>query len=1289
MAVTLTSSYQLIATANTSKYSQLKLYGKLNSQSTTNNTSSITLQARLYGNGGSSDGSYTYSGMYVNITAGGTTETESLSSVSYKNKQETTLATKTFTISHNADGTYTNKSVSSTIDLTRVVQGTASGTINIKQIPRASTFANSKIFVYGINTITLNSSSSGFRHDLTYTLGSEVNKPMKDANGNNAVNVAGTFNWNVPNLTSQFGPREGKKTGSIKCVTKNNGVTIGTVTKNLDYELLVSLNKPTYEFVSKEETSQNVIEGLGSSSLSQCVINQSKPRYKLDIEARNGAYLKSITIKCGDNINTIEFPGVEITTYNLDYTFQNAMVTNKVEITITDTRDIPNVYEDTIPIYATYIPIALTSQEVKRYNIVTGEVTANFSGVMMPTTYQSEKNNVYAEFLYKANEEGADWSDPEDVSSLISYDDDDNRSEWYLNGSLGEWADSEKSYSVIFRFYDDWSPNNPLERPYTINKSIPSMSLGEFDLQINGELNLADESGKNIIEIFDLTGTPRYNESSSYSVGDYVVYDGSLYKCIVNTTGTFDDNDWTSTDIMSEIESGGGGGGGTSNYNDLTNKPSINNVTLSGNKSLSDLGINIPTKTSDLTNDSGFIDGAVKKFLAYEYSSSARYYRDSIVLYNGKFYVCIYSTASDGSITNIPPTNTTNWAEITTARLLSEHRLYADKYRNSATYYMNDWVTYKGKLYQCYNLLVPSITGIAPDDPTHGDGHGGDSYWTSNVTANTLNDIGYLYNLNTTNKKSLVNAINEVKGDIPTTTSELTNDSGFIVATTFDLDDVRDITSTSDETYIGIKNCIDNNIPFKIQYIDLSSTNTHEVTYAYKYSGTYEFGYETDSSINTIVLSKSGTTVTVTETFKDLQEKITSTNKLDYSYLSNTPTIPTVNNATLTIQKNGTTVNTFTANASSNVTANITVPTKMSDITNDSGYITSSYHDSTKQDSLVSGTNIKTINNQSLLGSGNITIQGGGGSATDVQINGSSIVQNDVANIAVEGTYNATTNKIATVGEITNVTGDLEDLTTTDKDNLVDAINEVNSNMQYGAVLYENSSGSSGNIYLSDSSANYDYLEIYYKSNDGDYSYVKVNDPDGKAVALLVQRANTTAPRVYGKNRTISISGRNITTVANSTSQYTINNSATGYVQVQDYILITKVIGYTNSTIPNEIEYSSEGEELYVSSGGTTATLTLNKNVSNYHFLEIFYGWSGGSFGLCSTRIDLTISSLVNLSQMVNNNNYLYFATSRWTASGTSLTFNAGEYWRIGTSGSPTRNTSNQNIAIYKVLGYK
>ena len=57
-----------------------------------------------------------------------------------------------------------------------------------------------------------------------------------------------------------------------------------------------------------------------------------------------------------------------------------------------------------------------------------------------------------------------------------------------------------------------------------------------------------------------------------------------------------------------------------------------------------------------------------------------------------------------------------------------------------------------------------------------------------------------------------------------------------------------------------------------------------------------------------------------------------------YSDLSGTPTIPTVNNGTLTIQKNGTNVQTFSANQSGNATANITVPTKVSELSNDINY---------------------------------------------------------------------------------------------------------------------------------------------------------------------------------------------------------------------------------------------------------------------------------------------------------------------------------------------------------------
>jgi len=52
--------------------------------------------------------------------------------------------------------------------------------------------------------------------------------------------------------------------------------------------------------------------------------------------------------------------------------------------------------------------------------------------------------------------------------------------------------------------------------------------------------------------------------------------------------------------------------------------------------------------------------------------------------------------------------------------------------------------------------------------------------------------------------------------------------------------------------------------------------------------------------------------------------------------------LPTVNNAALTIQRNGATIATFTANASSGVTADISVPENTSDLENDSGFVSES-----------------------------------------------------------------------------------------------------------------------------------------------------------------------------------------------------------------------------------------------------------------------------------------------------------------------------------------------------------
>ena len=83
-----------------------------------------------------------------------------------------------------------------------------------------------------------------------------------------------------------------------------------------------------------------------------------------------------------------------------------------------------------------------------------------------------------------------------------------------------------------------------------------------------------------------------------------------------------------------------------------------------------------------------------------------------------------------------------------------------------------------------------------------------------------------------------------------------------------------------------------------------------------------------------------------------------------YSDLTGTPTIPTVNDATLTIQQNGTTVDTFTANSSTDKTVNISVPTNTSELTNGAGYITADYAVPRSGGAVMSGSTLgRTVNN--------------------------------------------------------------------------------------------------------------------------------------------------------------------------------------------------------------------------------------------------------------------------------------------------------------------------------------
>ena len=171
------------------------------------------------------------------------------------------------------------------------------------------------------------------------------------------------------------------------------------------------------------------------------------------------------------------------------------------------------------------------------------------------------------------------------------------------------------------------------------------------------------------------------------------------------------------------------------------------------------------------------------------------------------------------------------------------------------------------------------------------------------------------------------------KPSIPSKTSDLTNDSGFITSVDWSdvnnkpsipvIDPALNSTSTNGVQNKVIKTALDGKADSSHTHVasDITSGLASVAT-----SGSYA-----DLNNKPSIPSKTS----------DLTNDSGFITSVDWSDVNNKPNIPTVNNATLTIQRNGATVKTFTANASANVTADITVPTKTSDLTNDSNFVAS------------------------------------------------------------------------------------------------------------------------------------------------------------------------------------------------------------------------------------------------------------------------------------------------------------------------------------------------------------
>ena len=160
-----------------------------------------------------------------------------------------------------------------------------------------------------------------------------------------------------------------------------------------------------------------------------------------------------------------------------------------------------------------------------------------------------------------------------------------------------------------------------------------------------------------------------------------------------------------------KIEVSGGGEGGTTNYNDLTNKPSINNVPLVGNLRTVDLKLT----DSTLTEEGVPAEAKTVGTKLEEHSASLLTLKEKLGNHTVKSDVPENAVFTDTLYddTEVQKRISDNgYGEVAGGKNLLNHNIIDSKIKNCSVLFKNDtfYVTNKGS-YSYFILSVPTIVG--------------------------------------------------------------------------------------------------------------------------------------------------------------------------------------------------------------------------------------------------------------------------------------------------------------------------------------------------------------------------------------------------------------------------------------------------------------------------------------------------------------------------------------------------------------------------------------------------
>ena len=296
------------------------------------------------------------------------------------------------------------------------------------------------------------------------------------------------------------------------------------------------------------------------------------------------------------------------------------------------------------------------------------------------------------------------------------------------------------------------------------------------------------------------------------------------------------------------------------------------------------------------------------------------------------------------------------------------------------------------------------------------------------------------------------------------------------------------------------------------------------------------------------------------------------------------------------------------------------------------------------------------------------------------------------------GAINETNGNITT--QINNVTGELSQLTTTTKTNLVGAINELNGETDTNA----NNIGTLTNLVTTEKTnlvgaINEVKTDIIPITRGG----TNATTSENACINLGLGTSDTTeftAPNYENwKSQVFNYIDTNLTErrpfVFNAGWQGVNYGSGFAFQTSNEYRFAmlanmsggVQFFGKVNNNDWAEIT-GGYGTNIYNNDSGTYGTITLPENYTNYKFIDILYQNIDGEKGSCRFYTSGS-GNKANIISMYTDGGDVYFKTCNLVFENASVSFHDNA-WKYRTSGGTWGGKNEANhMRVYKLIGYK